>query len=180
MREQWDGGEWEVHCCALLGIKHGDDVQIIPARVDGDGGLEAYRLDDGIVYQCYAPEDSYTVASQTDSQKGKIRDDIAKLVTKPAETMKLLGADYKIRRWVLLTPEYDDKELIKYARYKSKKIRDLNPRPPWCHDDFQIIISNDSELFAAQLATMNGMSAGSIRVHVPDPPAAEVEFHAKP
>jgi hypothetical protein len=180
VREQWDGGEWQVHCCTLLGIKHGEDIQFVPDRVEGDGGMEAYRLDDGVVYQCYAPEDSYTTATQTEAQKGKIREDVAKLTAKSAETMRLLGADYKVRRWVLLTPEYDDKELVKYARYKSKKIRDMSPRPPWCHDDFQILVCSDRELFAPQLATMNGMSAGSIRVDIPEPAPTEIELHAKP
>lgn len=132
------------------------------------------------MYQCYSPEDSYTTASQTEAQKGKIRDDVAKLVAKPAETMRLLGAGYQIRRWVLLTPEYDDKELVKYARLKSKKTRDLSPCPPWCHDDFQILIYNDRELFAPQLATMNGMSGGSIRIALPDPPQTDIELHGKP
>ncbi|AYF28834.1 hypothetical protein CSH63_15490 [Micromonospora tulbaghiae] len=169
VREQWDGGEWQVHCCTLLAIRHGEDVQFIPDRVRGDGGMEAYRLDDGVVYQCYAPEIALNTAAQTTAQKGKIRDDIAKLVGKPADTMKLLGDGYSIRRWVLLTPDYDDKELVKYARYKSKKTRDLAPRPPWCHDDFQIVICTDKELFPTELKTLSGMSAGSIHINVPEP-----------
>lgn len=180
VREQWDGGEWQFHCCTLLGIKHGEDVQFVPDRVRGDGGMEAYRVDDGIVYQCYAPEDAFTISSQTEAQKGKIRDDVAKLVGKPIETMEILGDGYKIRRWVLLTPQYDDKELIKYARMKSKKIRDEEPRPPWCHDDFQIMIYNDRELFAPQLATLNGMGVGDIRINVEDPPHEEIELHGRP
>ncbi|NMO55590.1 hypothetical protein HH310_30945 [Actinoplanes sp. TBRC 11911] len=180
VREQWDGNEWQDHCCRLLGLKHGDDIQFIPARVDGDGGMEAYRLDDGIVYQCYSPEDSFTVASQTESQKGKIRDDVGKLVNKTAETMRLLGPSYRIRRWILLTPDYDDKELVKYARLKSKRVRDSVPRPPWCHDDFQILIYNDRELFPAELKKLNGLLSGQIRLTTMEPQLHEVERHGKP
>jgi hypothetical protein len=180
VREQWDGGEWQVHCCTLLGIKHGEDIQFVPDRVRGDGGMEAYRVDDGVVYQCYAPEDAFTISTQTEAQKGKIREDVAKLVGKPAETMALLGDGYKIRRWVLLTPQYDDKELIKYARTKSKRVRDEDPRPPWCHDDFQIMVYNDRELFPAQLAVLNGMGNGDIRIQVEEPPASEIELHGRP
>jgi hypothetical protein len=164
VREQWDGGEWQEHCCRLLGMKYGEDVQFVPDRVRGDGGMEAYRLDDAVVYQCYAPEDAFTVEAQTEAQKTKIRKDIAKLVSKADETVLVLGDDYLVRRWVLLTPEYDDKELIKYARAKSARTRNLTPRPPWCHDDFQIVVLTDEDLFAEQLATLAGMPAGSIRL----------------
>lgn len=169
VREQWDGGEWQLHCCRLLGIKHGEDVQFVPDRVGGDGGMEAYRLDDGVVYQCYAPEDAFTTTAETEAQKAKIRTDLHKLVSKADETMGILGQEYRIRRWVLLTPAYDDKELVRYARTKSKKIRDGDPRPVWCHDDFQVVVMTDLELFPVEIATLNGMSAGSIRLEVPEP-----------
>ena len=57
------------------------------------------------MYQCFAPQDAFTVQAQTDAQKRKIRDDIYKLVSKPEETVELLGEGYRITRWVLLTPE---------------------------------------------------------------------------
>ena len=70
-REQWGGDEWEEHCCLLLGAKYGENIQFVPARTGGDGGLEAYRLDCGTTYQCYAPQDALTVQAQTDAQKRK-------------------------------------------------------------------------------------------------------------
>ena len=91
VREQWDGGEWQEHCCRTAGCKTGEDIQFIPDRVRGDGGLEAYRLDDGTVYQCYAPQNSFSVQAQTDAQKSKIARDIHKLVSKPEDTANLLG-----------------------------------------------------------------------------------------
>ncbi|MER5619488.1 hypothetical protein ABT061_00435 [Streptosporangium sp. NPDC002544] len=173
VREQWDGGEWQSHCCQLLSMKHGEDIQFIPDRVRGDGGLEAYRLDDGIVYQCYAPKDAFTVQAQTDGQKSKINDDLNKLVAKIDETVALLGEGYLIRRWVLLTPEYDDKELVKYARKKSAKIRTQEP-PVWCHSDFQIVISTDRELFGPQLASLHGIAASAIRLTIDEPTEEEI------
>lgn len=116
-----------------------------PDRVRGDGGQEAYRLDCGTVYQCYAPEDAFTPQAQTDAQKNKIQRDIHKLVDKPDETVELLGNGYLVTRWVLLTPEYDDKELIKYARAKSEKTRSITPPPPWCGADFQMVVAIDKE-----------------------------------
>lgn len=155
-REQWDGGEWQEHCCRLLGAKYGEDIQFVPDRVSGDGGLEAYRLDCGTVYQCFAPQDALSVRAQTDAQKRKISTDIHKLVSKPAETVALLGAGYRVRRWVLLTPEYDDKELITFARGKSHKVRSAVPCPPWCDEEFEIVVASDKDYFSIEMAQLFG------------------------
>ena len=154
-REQWDGGEWEEHCCRLLGVKFGENIQFVPDRVRGDGGLEAYRLDCGTVYQCYAPEAAFNVQAQTDAQKRKIQKDIRTLVSKPEETVALVGEGYLVNRWVLLTPEYDDKELIKYARMKSRNTRSPT-RPVWCAEDFEIVVASDMDLFSVEMAQLGG------------------------
>lgn len=173
LREQWDGGEWQEHCCRLLGAKYGENVQFIPDRVRGDGGLEAYRLDCGTVYQCYAPQDAFTAQAQTDAQKNKIQTDIRKLVAKSDETVALLGNGYLVTRWVLLTPEYDDKELIKYARAKSDTTRSIDPRPPWCDEDFQIVVTTDRDLFPVELAQLTAPTA-VIRLNVPQMPDEDI------
>jgi hypothetical protein len=168
-REQWDGGEWQEHCRRLLGARYGENIQFVPDRVAGDGGLEAYRLDGGTVYQCYAPQDALNVQAQTDAQQRKIADDIHKLVSKPEDTVDLLGQGYLVTRWVLLTPDYDDKALIKYARTKSLKTRTHTPQPPWCDDKFQIVVATDIEHFPLELAQLTGLT-GSIRLSVPEIP----------
>ena len=166
-REQWDGGEWQEHCRRLLGARYGENIQFVPDRVAGDGGLEAYRLDSGAVYQCYAPQDALNVQAQTDAQKRKIADDIHKLVSRPAETVELLGNGYLVSRWVLLTPDYDDKALITYARAKSLKTRSDIPRAPWCHEKFEIVVATDTEQFPIELAQLTGPT-GIIRLNVPE------------
>jgi hypothetical protein len=166
-REQWEGGEWQEHCRHLLGAKYGENIQFIPDRVAGDGGLEAYRLDCGTVYQCYAPKDALTVEAQTNAQKRKIKDDIYKLVSKPDETLELLGQGYLVTRWVLLTPEFDDKELIKYARAKSLKTRTMEPQPLWCGNTFEIVVATDSDLFSVEMAQLYGPT-NIISLDLPD------------
>jgi hypothetical protein len=155
-REQWGGGEWQERCRRLLGAKYGENIQFVPDRVAGDGGLEAYRLDCRTVYQCYAPQDAFSTEAQTNAQKRKIGDDIYKLVSKPDETVQLLGQGYQISRWVLLTPEFDDKELVVYARAKSLKTRTTDPRPPWCGADFEIVVATDTDLFSVEMAQLFG------------------------
>jgi hypothetical protein len=167
VREQWDGGEWQEHCRGLLGARYGENIQFVPDRAGGDGGLEAYRLDCGTVYQCYAPEAAFSIRAQTDAQKRKIRDDIHKLVSKPEDTLNLLGKGYLISRWVLLTPDYEDKELIKYVRQKSLNTRSGVPQPPWCHEEFEIVVASDIDLFAVEMAQLIGPT-NVIRLNLPD------------
>lgn len=165
IRAQWDGKEWQEHCRLLLALKHGVDIQFIPDRFRGDGGLEAYCFN-GVGYQCYAPQEAYSTTALTDSQKRKINEDIGKLRNNPENTRALIG-DVVLRRWVLLTPEFDSRELVEYARKKSLKIRET-PRPFWCHQDFEIVIHKD-DIFAAEMAVLYGQLAGGVHLDVPEP-----------
>lgn len=174
VRDAWEGNEWEAHCCSLLSIKYAEDIQFVPARVQGDGGLEAFRLDDGIVYQCYAPQDAYTNKDVTAAQKRKITKDLGTLVKNPVQTQELLGAEYRIRRWVLLTPEFDDKEVLKHARKEEKKLLAMTPGAPWLAGGFRILVSTDLQLFPAELATMHRPTASTIRIPVIQPTPEQV------
>lgn len=172
LREAWDGGEWQTHCRQLLAMRYGEDIQFVPDRDQGDGGLEAYRLDDGIAYQCYAAQDAFDVASLTEAQKRKIRVDIKKLIDNPARTTAIIGENTVLRRWVLLTPAYDSKELVTYARQKSIRTRTA-PCPRWCHETFEIVVSTD-ELFAAERMKLYGPNSASLDLEIPEPTAEEV------
>jgi len=165
IREQWDGTEWQEHCRRLLAQKYGTDIQFIPDRYRGDGGLEAYHFD-GTGYQCYAPMEAYSTSSLTDAQKAKIRTDIAKLTKNSGLTRALLG-NIVLGRWVLLTPAFDSRELVEYARAKSEKVRN-DPEAFWCTDDFEIVITND-DIFAVERAALYGQLAGDIVLDLPDP-----------
>jgi hypothetical protein len=176
LRAAWTGEEWQAHCRELLAMKYGEDVQFVPDRDRGDDGLEAYRLDDGVAYQCYAAQDAYNVRSLTEAQKRKIHDDLRKLVDHPVRTAELIGPDTVLRRWVLLTPSFDSKELVRYARGKSRRIRQ-DPRPPWCHTTFEIVVHTD-ELFALERAVLYGFQRPALDIEVPSPTQEEVRDSA--
>lgn len=165
IRDQWDGGEWQEHCCQLLSMKFGTDIQFIPDRDRDDGGLEAYNFD-GTAYQCYAAEEAYNTTALTDAQKAKIRNDVAKLSKNARQTKSLLGKIVLVR-WVLLTPYFDSKTLVEYAREKSVKVR-ADPRPFWCHKEFEIVVSTD-EMFAYEKAMLFGQVNNQIYLDLPDP-----------
>jgi hypothetical protein len=170
IREQWEADAWEEHCRGLLNIRHAPDIQFIPARDGGDGGLEAYVFS-GLGYQCYAPQDSLTIEAQTEAQKRKINNDLKRLCDDPAGTAELLG-DIVLDRWILLTPEFDSRKLVEYARKKSQKVRDIVPRPEWVGDDFEIVIVTDAD-FAHERSIMYGTVDSQLHIEVPALSVAE-------
>lgn len=166
IREQWDGEQWAQHCRGLLSLRHDTDIQFVPDRTQGDGGLDAYRFD-GVAYQYYAPEEAYNAKTMTDAQKRKINHDIGKLCKDLEGTKKLIG-ETKLNRWVLLTPDMDSRVIVEYARTKSATVRNLSPRPFWCDDSFEIVIDTD-ESFAAEKVKLYGQVAAGLYLDLPDP-----------
>jgi hypothetical protein len=146
-------------------MKYGNEIQFIPDRDRGDGGLEAY-LFDGTAYQCYAAEDAYSTSDLTDAQKSKIRNDIAKLSKNEKQTKALLGTILLIR-WVLLTPYFDSKTLVEYARMKSDRVR-AEPRPFWCHSEFEIVVSTD-DMFAYEKTKLFDQVNKKLYLDIPHP-----------
>lgn len=151
----WDPNEWQAHCTELLTVHYGVRVQLFPDRVNGDGGLEAFVADEGIAYQCYAPDSPFGVADQTAKQREKIRADTKKLIDKPAQTQELIGGTSQIRQWVLLTPAFEDKALVQYAGARSIDVRTQAADYSWCSSDFRISIHSDN-LFAVARAQLLG------------------------
>lgn len=157
----WDPNEWQAHCLELLTVHYGVRVQVFPDRMQGDGGLEAFVSDESTAFQCYAPESPFGVAQQTEAQKNKIRADTKKLIDKPERTQKLIGEDCRIRQWVLLTPAFEDKDLVAYANSRSMTVRDLAAAHSWCAQDFRISI-HDETLFAVARAKLMGAPSNRI------------------
>ncbi len=132
---------------------YGVQVQPIPDRDRGDGGLEAYVASESTAFQCYAPENPYSVASQTDSQINKIRSDTKKLIEDPDRTCRLIGQGRVITEWVLLTPAYESKKIIEYANKRSAEVWSHPATAPWLGDHFRISVHDDS-LFPAARNTL--------------------------
>lgn len=151
----WDPNDWQAYCLELLTVHYGVQVQPIPDRDRGDGGLEAYVASESTAFQCYAPEDPYSVDSQTTSQISKIRTDTNKLLTNAQQTCRLIGPGRLIEEWVLLTPAYESKRIIEYANRRSAEILASPAAPPWLGDKFRISI-HDETLFPAARDTLTG------------------------
>lgn len=152
---EWDPNEWQAYCLELLTVHYGVHVQPIPDRDRGDGGLEAYVANESTAFQCYAPENPFTMNLQTQAQIDKIRKDTKKLLDEEDRTCDLIGAGQVINQWVLLTPAYESKRIIEYANKRTTQILERAVVPRWLGDEFRISVHDDS-LFAAARNTLTG------------------------
>lgn len=95
--------EWQYHCQQLLAAPYGVRVQIIPDRDGGHGGLEAYVADEATASQRYAPVDPFPLPAQTKVQRDNTWADTKKLIDKPEQTLRLIGAGNCIKEGEMLT-----------------------------------------------------------------------------
>lgn len=150
-------------------MRYDSNIQFIPARDKGDGGLEAFRFD-GVGYQCYAPEDAYSMDSQTTSQKRKMTKDLKRLCDDIEGTCRLLG-DVRLHTWVLMTPQFDSRSLVEHAQKKKKDVLDIDPRPKWLAAEFKVLVITDEE-FASERARLLGQVETQLHLDIPDPDAS--------
>lgn len=163
MARNWDPNEWQTYCQELLTTHYGVQVQLVPDRDRGDGGLEAYVASLATAFQCYAPDNPFTVGSQTDAQMDKIRTDTKKLIDQPERTIRLIGQGNVINEWVLLTPAYESKRLVEYANTRASAILSKRDSNPWCGETFRISIHDDS-LFPIAKAALFGIRRNELSI----------------
>lgn len=151
--KNWGEKEWEKYSNELLSTHYamnGGSYQRIPDK-GGDCGLEGVT-DCGCAYQCYADQESKTNEERTKKQKKKIGDDLRKL-EKHKEFWTQYFGTRKIRRWTLMIPNMDDKEVVQYAK---KKARDLKKKAmPFIADDFDAFVKTADDYPAAKLIARN-------------------------
>lgn len=145
----WNEKEWERYANELAAMDHGlrgGSYQRIPDR-NGDCGLEGVA-DTGDGYQSYADQNTTDADQRIQKQKDKIYDDLKKL-----ETFKDFWTDYfedrKLKRWTLLVPKFEDKDVVKYAKKRAKEIRKLNL--PFVDDKFDVYVKSIEDFPAAKL-----------------------------
>jgi hypothetical protein len=156
----WAPDAWQDWINRLLKMRYGfrDYVQV-PDQVSGDFGIEGFSAD-GCAFQCYAPEEPLTVAERNKKHKRKISRDLDKFAANHAHLAKLFGLT-KISHWILVVPQYEDKQVLAYAEEKAAKIRELEL--PCTTDAFAVRVV-DASYFEAETRSLSGS------VKVPDPP----------
>lgn len=130
-----DGKEWEAYCQKLFRLRYRDSYQEVPAKYGGDFGVEGFTTD-GLLFQCYCPDDEPSGRDLYEAQRDKITRDIEKLKKNYKEIVKLGSGT--IQTWHFVTPKYDSKDLLSHCRKKEKEIQNL--QEPEFHSDFSIRI----------------------------------------
>lgn len=121
-RREWKGKEWQEFALQLVQRRHGaENVQVVPDKVKGDAGLEFFTTC-GCLYQCYAPEEASNVAKAASAMKAKAGRDLPKL-EKNNETIKKLLAGTMARRWILLCPFLDNKDVVASIVRAASRLR---------------------------------------------------------
>lgn len=119
---------WEQLCIQAYTIKYEDYHFVeVPARNQGDGGLEGFtQIQKGIAIQCYYPTSGLTFKELYNKQRDKINRDINTLLDRKnaEDNLKKMGI-CAIEEWHFLTPEITNKELIKYAKKKSDEVQEM-------------------------------------------------------
>ena len=136
--------EWEELCDACYAIRHKGTWHKVPSGYLGDAGIEGY-VEEGIVYQCYCPEQAYSNAELYEHQRNKLTKDIGKFKNPEyIKKLKKIFGDMKVKRWALVVPEYKDRKILEHAQTKQQEIlADLKNDPnlyPHIDKDFQITV----------------------------------------
>jgi hypothetical protein len=158
--------QWQSYIVELLYAHHGpSDFIPIPDKTQGDGGIEGYSKC-GKAYQCYAPVGFVSEADRTEKIKTKINRDLNKFKDNQTILTKIFGATV-MNRWILITPEYHDKDLVIYGHKKANDIKACN-LPYVDSNDFDVLIQDDNaypkakrSISSSHIATLLQWNAGS-------------------
>ena len=151
--QELDPERWEKLIDKLYRIKYKDEgYQYIPARDDGDCGIEGYT-ETGIVYQCYFPEGEYSPKDLYVKLRDKMTKDLGK-IEKNIDKLKELGI-VNIKEWHFVTPKYEDRNILKHANSKEKEL--LNKKRegiiPIIDENFKIYIKTLDD-FTSEIAVL--------------------------
>ncbi|GIH12484.1 hypothetical protein [Rugosimonospora africana] len=116
-----DGGAWQRLCMQVLHREHKEKLVPVPDTSDGDAGLEAYTHC-GLAYQCYSPREPLAVQQRYKKHRDKMTEDVGKFIDNQAKLKAMLGT-IKIRRWILLVPVSDSKDINVHCTNQTTRLR---------------------------------------------------------
>ncbi|PWK76069.1 hypothetical protein [Aminobacter sp. AP02] len=163
---QWNPDDWEMFSLSLLQVRHGTlDVHKVPATHKGDFGIDFYCTNEAVIYQCFAVEEPVDILTRANRQKSKITTDLKKMVDGATEVSKLfLGTP--VRKWILLTPVHDSKDVNLHC---AKKTTDLRAKDMAHLDNrFEVCIHDQNSFPGAALsAAMAKLTNVSLNIQPP-------------
>ncbi|MGF1684968.1 hypothetical protein [Photobacterium minamisatsumaniensis] len=132
-----DGDRWERLIQSVFKKKY-DTYQDMVAS-PGDLGIEGFVLDEGIMIQCYCPDEEYSSGTLHEKQRDKITTDIKKLSKNEKELVKHIG-DCQVSQWLFITPRIGKHDIHAHARKKEEEVK--AERLTFIADDFQILVKD--------------------------------------
>jgi len=152
------GGEWQEWANQLLACHYGPgNYQTIPDKDRGDAGLEGFCPGHGHAYQAYGCEEPLSVQERYEKQRDKLTEDVRKFIDNAAILTKLLR-HVKIKRWILLVPLFDSKELVAHAAKKTREI--LAAGLPYVDSDFRVMVCQEADFPVARDLLLGATSKG--------------------
>jgi len=164
--QQWNPDDWESFALSLLHARHGIlNVQKVPATHQGDFGIDFYCTSDSVIYQCFAVEEPVDITKRATRQKSKITTDLKKVVDGAVEVSKLFfGAP--IKKWILLVPLHDSKDVNLHCAKKTTETRALNLSH--LRSDFEVCVHDQGSFPGGALtAAMSALTNVSLSVQSP-------------
>lgn len=151
------GDEWQDWAEKLLQRYYGPgEYQKIPDNHKGDAGLEGFTVSTGHAYQVYGPFEPLSTADRHEKLRTKITNDIRKFIENRDVLTKLLG-NVKIRRWILLVPYFDSKEIVVHAAKKTQEV--LGANLPYVSLDFRVCIEDEGQFAVERDQLINARMA---------------------
>jgi hypothetical protein len=132
-----DGDRWERLIQSVFKKRY-DTYQDMVAS-PGDLGIEGFVLDEGIMIQCYCPDEEYNAGILHEKQRDKITTDIGKLAKNEDDLIKHIG-DCKISKWLFITPRIGKHDIHAHARKKEAEVKAQGLA--FIADDFQILVKD--------------------------------------
>lgn len=166
------GDDWQEYCEQLFALRHPNNYARIPDQHRGDLGLEGYSTDgSGCGYQCYAPE-AIDIGERAKSQMRKIRRDTNKLKDNAPKLHTHLG-DVVLKRWILVVPRYDSKDVTAHCRQVEQDVRGYGL--PFIDPEFRIQVQTPEVNFVVERATLEAAGLGFVTPTIVEVTAATVE-----
>jgi hypothetical protein len=129
-----DGQAWQRLCIQVLHQHYPEDLIPVPDKARGDAGLEAYTVE-GLAYQCYSPDEPLSVGQRYAKHRAKMTTDVGKFIEN-GDRLKPMFGPVKIRRWILLVPIYDSRDIVIHATRQTERIRSAM----LCYADKEIFV----------------------------------------
>jgi hypothetical protein len=168
----WNPDDWELFALGLLHCRHGAlNVHKVPSKDKGDLGIDYYCTADSVAYQCYAVEEPIAVAQRAKKQKDKITKDLGKL-QKYNKIVSKLFLSAPIKRWILLSPIHDSKEVNIHCSNKTIELRAKSL--PYLDPSFEVAI-HDQAIFGGDALNLNIAQLSMVKLNIPEPTGSQID-----